>query len=165
METEEKEDDEEKYTLRRKMTVSRNVQAYKAKETSLVEKYLIPAQAYQKQRKESQVLSQSSDLNFQVEKMDATFMKKVRESKFQKYCQENVKKRTRWLKEIPLETLVSYQSGPLGDPLTELQKAQAGQALGIFNLLLQYQKDENPLGTVSQIVQQLMPGKGESVSP
>ena len=47
-------------------------------------------------------------MNFTFDKLDASFLKRVKESIFINYCKDSIKKRTKWLKEIPLETLIAY---------------------------------------------------------
>ena len=47
-------------------------------------------------------------MNFAFDKLDASFLKRVKETTFINYCRDTIKKRTKWLKEIPLETLIAY---------------------------------------------------------
>ena len=77
-------------------------------------------------------------MNFAFDKLDASFLKRVKETTFINYCRDTIKKRTKWLKEIPLETLIAYQNSALANSLLDLTSVQEKLAISLFSLLLSY---------------------------
>lgn len=59
-----------------------------------------------------------------------------------------VKKRTSWLQDIPMEKLLMHQNSSLDDPLQDLPSKVADLAEEIFDIMLEYPKQRNPLLTV-----------------